>query len=93
MHYAEPMLVTKFVAKVSLSEKHGCGPDCLCWKLRRVRPSPMRSGSSTSRNFRPTSGHCDCCYPGSKSYRARKNRDLVPKYSSTPLATATRPPF
>ena len=36
MHYVEPRLVIKCVAELILSEKHACGPDCLCWKLRQV---------------------------------------------------------
>jgi hypothetical protein len=36
MHYVEPRLVIKCVAELILSEKHACGPDCLCWKLPQV---------------------------------------------------------
>jgi hypothetical protein len=42
MHYVEPRLVIKCVAELILSEKHACGPDCLCWKLRQV---PAISGA------------------------------------------------
>jgi len=36
MHCVEPRLVIKCVAELILREKHACGSDCLCWRLRQV---------------------------------------------------------
>jgi len=36
LHYVKASEVAELVAELILNQKHTCGPDCLCWKLRRV---------------------------------------------------------
>jgi hypothetical protein len=36
MYCVKAREVVELVAELILDQKHSCGPDCLCWKLRRV---------------------------------------------------------
>ena len=36
LHYVKARELVELVAELILDQKHSCGPDCLCWNLRRV---------------------------------------------------------